>query len=271
MIGGIRGNLANRDVCRWWHSARAVFQATQRSAEEGRIALRLFSALCAAACLGGCATAAPSLTRHFVRQGTPSVDLGGPKVASKSRTASHPDGPIQAIREISRFSPSAADVDGTDVGLREALKAAQGTPSLATHLAAAQEYRRLGIFDRAFDHLDSGAQFNEHDAGVNDAMARTWRDWGLPGMGLSNAYRAVYAAPRSATVRHTLGTLLHALGRRADAEQSFRQVVDLDPLAWYGWQNLCHLTMSDGRTREAIALCQRATVTRRQALKASLQ
>ena len=136
-------------------------------------------------------------------------------------------------------------------------------PALATHLAVAEEYRRLRIFDRAYDHLEKGARFDEHNAAVNDAMARTWRDWGLPGVGLSSAYRAVYAAPRSAVARHTLGTLLYALGRRADAEKAFRDVVSLDPSAWYGWQNLCHLAMADARTHDAIALCQRATATRR--------
>jgi predicted Zn-dependent protease len=174
-----------------------------------------------------------------------------------------------SIRDVWRTSPAASDVDATDPGLRSALANLQSAPALATHLAAAQEYRRLGILDRAFDHLKAGALFDEHDPAVNDALARTWRDWGLPGMGLSNAYRAVYAAPRSAIPRHTLATLLLALGKRADAEAALREVVRLDPSAWYGWHNLCRMVMADGRTQEAIPLCQRAETARREHVKAA--
>jgi Tfp pilus assembly protein PilF len=179
-----------------------------------------------------------------------------------------PDTSRPAIRELSRVS-SASDLEGQDVRLRDALAAVLRAPSIATHLAAAHEYRRLGILDRAFDHLEQGAAFDHFDPAIHDTMARTWRDWGMPGLGLSSAYRAVYAAPRSATVRHTLGTILYALGRPADAEASFRAAVSLDPSAWYAWQNLCRITLDGGRTQEAIVLCQRATAARRDALEAS--
>ena len=261
--GDKRGNLANRDVRRWWNSPRSVLQAPQRSIEARRVALSLL-ALCATVWLGGCASAAPTLTRHLVRQGTPSVDLGGPSHVQSSRTAADSAAiPVQAIREVSRFTPSAANLEGGDSRLQAALALVRQSPALATHLAVAEEYRRLGIFDRAYDHLQEGARFDEHNAAINDAMARTWRDWGVPAMALSSAHRAVYAAPRSAIARHTLGTVLFALGRRGDAERAFRDVVSLDPSAWYGWQNLCHLAMADARTPDAIALCHRAASARR--------
>jgi Flp pilus assembly protein TadD len=102
---------------------------------------------------------------------------------------------------------------------------------------------------------------------VNDSLARLWRDWGMPELGLASAHRATYAAPRSPTARHTLGTLLYAMGMRQAAESSFRQAVDLDPHAWYAWQNLCTVAMADGRTKDAISLCQRAERERAASLK----
>jgi protein O-GlcNAc transferase len=226
------------------------------------------AALLAALWLGGCAAASPGLTRQFVRQGTPAVDLGGPEIQAGLAAAHTAGGVPQAIRGVSRVSPPEADVDRADLTLRHALAAAAGHASLSTHLAAALEYRRAGILDRAYDHLEAAATFDPHDPAVNDTLARIWRDWGFPGVGLSYTYRAVYAAPRSATARHTLATLLHALGRHGEAEAGYRQAIALDPAAWYAWQNLCALAMRDGRTQDAILQCQRAAALRRDSLKA---
>lgn len=268
MRGGIRGNLANRDVRGRWDSARALLQAPERSVEEGRVIRAAVVLTLAAALVGGCASSTSrTLTHRLVRQGTPSVDLGGsvpPKAASTPEVSAAAPG----IREVSRITPSASDVDAQDTALRQALAAVHLAPSLAAHLAVAEQYRRLGILDQAFDHLQRGAAFDPESAAINDALARAWRDLGLPAMGLSYAHRAVYAAPRSATARHTLATVLFALGKRIEAERTFRDVVGLDPLAWYGWQNLCALAMLDGRTQEATTLCQRAAATRREATKA---
>ena len=41
----------------------------------------------------------------------------------------------------------------------------------------------------------------------------------------------------------------------------------LDPHAWYVWKNLCTVAMADGRTKDAIQLCQRADGEREAALK----
>jgi Flp pilus assembly protein TadD len=193
------------------------------------------------------------------------VDLGGPEVAT-ARAPLASAVQTAAITQISRISPARSDVEREDVLLR-ALTLAKVSPTLASNLAVAMRYHQLGIFDRALDYLDKAAEFEARNPAVNDAIARSWRDWGLPEMGLSYAHRAIYAAPRSATARHTLGTLLYALRQPAAAERAFRDVVALDPLAWYGWQNLCVIVMADGRTQEATTLCQRAAAARA-ALKA---
>ncbi len=281
--GGIRGNVANRDVRHRRDPVGAVFQAPQRSAQARRIGTtvrdgrsqRTFATnilasqlaiVLAAASLGGCATAAPTLATRFVRQGTPTTDLGGPR-PRPARFAAVRDAAARPIVEVAKYTPAAADFERQDPALRAALLALHEAPTLANHLLTARAYRRLGILDRAYDHLQRGEELESNNPAVLDATARVWRDWGLPGLGLSHAYRAVHAAPQSATARHTLGTLFYALGLRRDARGAFQEAVQRDPLAWYAWQNLCTLAMADGRTLEAIAFCQRATAARRSASK----
>ncbi|MGQ0732329.1 MAG: hypothetical protein ACT4QD_01600 [Acidobacteriota bacterium] len=211
--------------------------------------------------LGGCATAQPpAFARLFVQQGTPAMDLGGPPAAAAARR----DTPEAArpIADVSRYSSMAVSLEATNPRLRESLGALSQAPTLEHHLAVARDYHRLGILDRAYDYLQMGAALSPNSAAVHDATARVWRDWGLPEFGLSAAYRAVHAAPQSAAARHTLGTLFHALGLRTEALTAFQETVNLDPTAWYAWQNLCVLAMKDGRTKEAIGFCRRANTLR---------
>jgi len=173
-----------------------------------------------------------------------------------TRPAEHP------IAEVSRYYPLNADLDHRDPRLKSALAALAVAPTLNHFLEVAQAYQSLGVRDRAYDHFQQAVALEPTSAAANDGLARLWRDWGFPQFGLANAHRAVYAAPRSATSRHTLGTLLYALGLRQDAEKAFREATALDPHAWYAWQNLCSVVMADGRTKDAIPLCQRADAER---------
>jgi Flp pilus assembly protein TadD len=117
--------------------------------------------------------------------------------------------------------------------------------------------------DTAFDYLERSLVLNGPDPAVHDAIARLWRDWGQPGMGLSHAYKAVHQAPRWAVAQNTLGTLLFRLGHRADARARFEEAVRLDPAAAYALENLCTVNLAEGRTREAITLCHQAASARR--------
>ena len=104
---------------------------------------------------------------------------------------------------------------------------------------------------------------------LHDALARAWRDWGLPERGLTSAHRAVYYAPESAEARNTLGTVLWALGQRQPARRAFEDAVALDPHAWYAVRNLCEVALTDGRTKDATTLCRRATALRKAAGEAT--
>lgn len=213
---------------------------------------------------GGCASAGSgTLAGRFVRQGVPAVDLGGPRPAAApgARVPARLDSAsITAID--SRLSSTASSLEAIDPGLRDAMFRLRVAPTPTHHVEVARRYRRLGILDTAHDYLTRSLAVNGPDAVVHDQLARLWRDWAQPGAGLAHAYQAIYLAPDWPAARNTLGTLLHAMGRRRDALARFEEVVRLDPEAAYSWQNLCVLYQAEGRTREAIAACHQADATR---------
>ena len=109
-----------------------------------------------------------------------------------------------------------------------ALLAVSTQPTAANHRAVAARYVRLGILDQAHEHFSAAVALDPADAASWDGLARIWRDWGFPHLGLPDAYRAVYHAPDSPIVHNTLGTVLQALGRRAAARAKFEQALALD-------------------------------------------
>ena len=221
-------------------------------------------ALLAVFALTGCATANHNtLASRFIRQGTPTVDLGGPRLApQRSTTPRAPIGHAGMTSNVSRTSASLSSFESLDGRLRDALARVTIAPTVAHHLLAARAYRRAGILDKAYDYLSASLTLNGPDATVYEEMARLWRDWGNPDLGLPDAYRAVHLAPQSAAMHNTLGTLLYKLGHRQEAEARFQQAVTLDANAWYALANLCHSSLARGRTREAIQQCRQATAAR---------
>lgn len=220
---------------------------------------RIRALILAVAALGSaCASAgAPTLADKFVRQGKPSVDLGGPRPSSQrsNETAAR----LRAARPAPRADRAAGSLEGSDPDIRQALAHLGAAPTTSQYLDVARAYIKRGVLDRAHDYLNRSLEANGSDAFVYDALARIWRDWGLPAAGLGDAHRAVYLAPRSAIVHNTLGTVLFRLGQREDATASFNRALALDPGAWYALANLCHVNMVAGRTLESIAQCQQAT------------
>ena len=96
------------------------------------------------------------------------------------------------------------------------------------------------------------------DAATHDAIARLWRDSGLPRLGLGDAHRAIFFDPDSPVVHNTLGTLYQALGRRALARAEYERALQLDDAAAYALNNLCYGWVLDGEVAKAIAACERA-------------
>ena len=171
------------------------------------------------------------------------------------------------LRERLAHPPPAAldSLEATDPSLKQALSglSATATPSSEQFLEVAASYVRRGVLDRAHDYLTRSLTMNGPNVAIYDALARLWRDWGQPGEGLPHAYRAVHLEPRSAVAHNTLGTLLHRLGKPADARVSFVRALELDATAWYALANICHIDMAAGATRAAIDECQRAAALRK--------
>ena len=167
---------------------------------------------------------------------------------------------IGKVRTISSqpMRSSALTLETQDPALAKALLLLEAAPSAARHRDVADAYLRLGVSDQAHEHLSAAVKLDPHDAGSWDRMARIWRDWGLPHLGLSDAHRAVYYAAASPAAHNTLGTILHALGRRDDARTQFERALRLDPTAAYALNNLCYTWTLEGQVRAAVAACQQA-------------
>ncbi len=152
-----------------------------------------------------------------------------------------------AARQHSR-SPAAqrtqvvgTTVEARDRALASALLKLRLAPSAAQHRAVADEYRRLGILDAAFDQLTAATRIDRRDAAAYDARARIWRQWGFPLMGVADANRAIFYAPKSASAHNTLGTLLAAAGQFEGARRAFERALTLDPTAVFARDNLSRL------------------------------
>ena len=139
-----------------------------------------------------------------------------------------------------------------------ALGAAVAHPSPETYRAVADEYLRLGIADKAHEYLDRALAIAPNDGAVYEARARIWRDGGFPERALSDAHRAVYFAPASAVARNTLGTVLQALGRHAQARQQYERALVLDSRAAYALNNLCYAWILEHQPAKAVKACEAA-------------
>jgi tetratricopeptide (TPR) repeat protein len=160
-----------------------------------------------------------------------------------------------AVSAVSSKSNVATRLETSNVQLREALAEVQARDSTAARHRAGAVYLHLGIRDAAFDQYKAAIRLNPRDAAAYDALARLWRDWGWLSFALSDAYRAVYYAPRSAEAHNTLGTILAALGRRDQARVVFQRAAWLDPGATWAAMNLCRVA-AEGRTGTVPFQCE---------------
>jgi len=205
--------------------------------------------------VGGCGTHHHASSNPFVKPGKPLVEMGQPLVLAKE--SGKPRHPIEMIRPASSASwlPT---VETSDPGLSAALLKLAIAPTSDAHRRVAERYRALGILDMAYDHFQRAAQLDRTDAAAYEGLARVWRDWGFPGLGIPDASRAVYYAPASASTHNTLGTLLAALGDEPDARREYERAVQIDPRAAYALNNLCSLSFLTGHLAAARAECQAA-------------
>jgi Tfp pilus assembly protein PilF len=157
-----------------------------------------------------------------------------------------------------RISPGTTTVEQSSRELKAAAARRAVSPTVENEVALGLAYLAAGIDDLAHDHLSAAARTDSRQAAAWDGMARIWRDWGYPGIGLGDAYRAVAAAPDSAPAHNTLGTILQALGKAAAARQQFSLAAALDPAAAYAHNNLCYSLLMEADAARATAECTRA-------------
>jgi tetratricopeptide (TPR) repeat protein len=179
---------------------------------------------------------------------------------AQARTAPWLDQYVGQVRELStgRAGSFAPSIEAHDPILSEALRELAVLPGPVRHRRVAERYLQLKILDSAYDHFVRARQLDPTDAAAYDGMARIWRDWGFPHLGLADASRSIYYAPSWAPAHNTLGTVLAAMGRPKEARRAYERALALDPKAAYVLNNLCYLSFLESDTREAIAQCQTA-------------
>ena len=205
---------------------------------------------------GGCALHGQAASSNrFVKQGKPLLEIGKPVKMAKRSAAS-----AQAVAEVRPASSASLlpTVETSDPALSAALLTLATAATPQAHLVVAGRYRELGILDMAYDHFLSASQLDRTDASAYEGLARIWRDWGFPQLGLADASRAVYYAPSSASAHNTWGTVLAVTGHQGDARREYERAVQLDPRAAYALNNLCYLSFLEGDAPKALAECQAA-------------
>jgi tetratricopeptide (TPR) repeat protein len=153
---------------------------------------------------------------------------------------------------------SLATLETSDRRLAAALLESTLAPSPESFRAVADEYRRLKVFDKAHQFLHRAAAAAPKDARIHEALARVWRDAGLPHLAIGDANRAVFYDRKSAAAHNTLGTVLQALGHRAAALGAYERAASLDPLAGYAHNNICYGRVLEGDGPRAVQACRRA-------------
>jgi Tfp pilus assembly protein PilF len=220
---------------------------------------RIVALVLGAALTSGCATGTgASLTTKIAKQGKPALDVGGPSPASISPLQEH----MRIIRQLSARrvmrESAGANAESVDLQLAAALRLAAAIPSAENHLGVAHEYFRLGILDTAYSFGNRALLQNPRFAEAHELLARIWRDWEFPKLGIGPAWRATYFAPASAAAENTLGTLLDAIGEPAQARRAFARALLLDARAGWALNNLCFVELRLDRLVEARSHCQAA-------------
>ena len=137
---------------------------------------------------------------------------------------------MQMIRHLSARpvmkESAGAKAESVDPQLAAALRVAAAGPSAENHLRIAQRVSpardsRHGL------HLREPRRCcrSRGSPRRTRCLARIWRDWGFPELGIGPASRATYFAPASAAAENTLGTLLDAIGQPAEARRAFARAV----------------------------------------------
>lgn len=222
-------------------------------------AARVSAVLLLAAVVSGCAARHGSLVDRFVKPGEPTLSFGDPPILpSRDDLQDY----SRKLRELqAKAAPRSSllpTMETRDPALAAALLRLALVETAENHRLVAGAYRSAGISDYAHRHYQRALKLEPCDGAAYEGLARVWRDWGLPGLALGDAHRALHCAPRSASAHNTLGTVLQALGYHRDARMAFDRALRLDSAAVFALNNLCYLSLQERDGARAQQDCERA-------------
>jgi len=203
------------------------------------------------------------LSPRFVKPGEPSTSFDAPaeapKIAPKPEGLSHYARRLRTIQANARPTISLGNtLESHDPVLASALLKLRMIPTAANHREVARAYTKAGITDFAYRHYRQALQIEPCDSSAFEGLARLWRQWGAPELGLGDAHRAVHCRPGSASAYNTLGTLLVTLGQLEHAKAAFEFAGRLDRSAAFALNNLCYVAVQQGDGPAAQQACDRA-------------
>lgn len=193
----------------------------------------------------GCASRSTS-SPFIIKNGSGPVDVGHGVGFKKIDRGQIERARREALARRAAAAPEQLrSIEGTDVALRNALAALGQLESAAAHVAVAQQYWRLHVYDAVYDHYTDAIRLEPRNVTALDGRARVWRQWHMTEPALSDAHRARYFGPERPDVLNTLGTILEQAGQCGAARDAYASALKLDPSAAWAKDNLVRL---EGRT-----------------------
>ena len=214
------------------------------------------------AAVAGCsARPGGGLSTRFVKPGEPTADFDDRSATAPAPGLQEVTRKIRELQERATPHPKTSllpTLESQNQELAAALMRVALLPSAESHRLAAAAYLEAGVADYAFRHYQRALKSAPCDSASFEGLARIWRNWGRPDLGLGDAHRAIFCRPQSASAYNTLGTLLEALGQRKEARTALEFALRLDPKAAFAHNNLCFIAIRDGEGAEAQPACERA-------------
>ena len=223
--------------------------------------MRLASLCLLALLLVGCATFHEGAQPLAAVPGVPPAETAAGAAVTPT-DASSLSAFMRQVRESSkRARPDATNAETVERWSQElgaAISRVAVEATIENEVSLAQAYMRAGILDQAHEHFTRAVRLDARASAAWDGLARIWRDWGFPDIGLGDAHRAVWADPLSPSAQNTLGTILQNLGKGREARERFSRALALEPAAAYAHNNMCHSWLMDGNAGAAAIACLQA-------------
>ena len=213
------------------------------------------------AAAAGCSARPGGFSTKFVKPGEPTADYDDPAAKAPPPDLQETTRKIRELQQ--RATPKQKTsllptLESQNQELAAALMRVALLPTAESHRLAAAAYLEAGVADYAFRHYQRALRSAPCDSAAFEGLARIWRNWGRPDLGLGDAHRAIHCRPHSASAYNTLGTLLEALGQRKEARTALEFALRLDPKAAFAYNNLCFIAIRAGDGAGAQPACERA-------------